>query len=408
MRGYWMLDHNLTPMWNILLLATCQLISATGSIVVVTLGGIIGARLSSNPAMATLPISIMVVAVASTTVPATMLMRAIGRRRGFTLASLSAATAVLLAVFALTTSSFPWFIAAAGLFGVNLAFTQQYRYAAAESVEPAFAPRAISLVLIGAIGGALIGPELIRLGEHFIASVQFAGTLAALAVLYLVQSMLFLFLRPLRGEHGEIHAVPGRPLSAIVRQPVFIVAVLGGTAAYGVMTLIMTATPLSMHINDGYSVEQTAHVIRTHVLAMYLPSLFTGFLIERLGIGRLMSSGAVALLCACAIGLQGQSVMHYTFSLVLLGVGWNFLYVGGTSMLTLTYSMSERFKAQAVNEFSVFGTSATASLLAGTVMYVYGWTTLVVVPLPLLLLILAGLYMVRRDARLRRLSPARS
>ena len=408
MRGYWMLDHNLTPMWNILLLATCQLISATGSIVVVTLGGIIGARLSSNPAMATLPISIMVVAVASTTVPATMLMRAIGRRRGFMLASLSAATAVLLAVFALTTSSFSWFIAAAGLFGVNLAFTQQYRYAAAESVEPAFAPRAISLVLIGAIGGALIGPELIRLGEHFIASVQFAGTLAALAVLYLVQSMLFLFLRPLRGEHGEIHAVPGRPLSQIVRQPVFIVAVLGGTAAYGVMTLIMTATPLSMHINDGYSVEQTAHVIRTHVLAMYLPSLFTGFLIERLGIGRLMTSGAVALLSACAIGLQGQSVMHYTFSLVLLGVGWNFLYVGGTSMLTLTYSMSERFKAQAVNEFSVFGTSATASLLAGTVMHVYGWTTLVVVPLPLLLLILAGLYVVRRDARLRRLSPARS
>jgi MFS family permease len=393
-------------MWNILLLATCQLISATGSIVVVTLGGIIGARLASNPALATLPISIMVITVASATIPATMLMRAIGRRRGFMLASLSSAAAVLLAIFALTASSFSWFMAAAALFGVNLAFTQQYRYAAAESVQPGRAPRAISLVLLGAIGGALIGPELIRLGQHFIEGVQFAGTLAALVVLYVVQSMLFLLLRPLRGEHEDKHMVPGRQLADIVRQPVFIVAVLGGTTAYGVMTLIMTATPLSMHINDGYSVEQTAHVIRTHVLAMYMPSLFTGFLIERLGIGRLMTSGAVTLLVACIIGLQGQSVMHYTSALILLGIGWNFLYVGGTSMLTLTYSMSERFKAQAVNEFSVFGTSATASLLAGTVMYLYGWSTLIVLPLPLLILILAGLYIVRRDARVRRLHPA--
>jgi MFS family permease len=394
---------------NILLLTTCQLISATGSIVVVTLGGIIGAQLSDNPALATLPISIMVVSVASTTIPATMLMRAIGRRRGFTLASLSAVTAVLLATYALAASSFAWFIAAAALFGINMAFTQQYRFAAAESVEPGYAARAISLVLLGAIGGAIIGPELVRLGEHAIAGVQFAGTLSALAILYLVQSLLFLFLEPLRGEHEDKHAASSRrPLGDIVRQPVFLVAVLGGTTAYGVMTLIMTATPLSMHINDGYSLEQTAHVIRSHVLGMYLPSLFTGFLIERLGISRLMTMGAVALVIACIVGLQGQSVMHYTFALVLLGVGWNFLYVGGTSMLTLTYSMSERFKAQAVNEFSVFGTSATASLLAGTVMHLYGWYTLVLVPLPFLLLILFGLYAVRRDTRLRRLSPARS
>ena len=391
---------------NILLLTACQLISATGSIVIVTLGGIIGARLSDNPALATLPISIMVVSVASTTIPATMLMRAIGRRRSFMLASLSAAAAVLLATYALTAMSFAWFIVSAALFGVNMAFTQQYRFAAAESVEPVYAARAISLVLLGAIGGAIIGPELVRLGEYVIADVQFAGTLSALAGLYLVQTALLLCLAPLRGEHDDRHAAPRRSLAEIVSQPVFIVAVLGGTTAYGVMTLLMTATPLSMHINDGYSLEQTAHVIRSHVLGMYLPSLFTGFLIERLGIARLMTTGAVALLVACVIGLQGQSVMHYTFSLVLLGVGWNFLYVGGTSMLTLTYSMAERFKAQAVNEFSVFGTSATASLLAGTIMHLYGWYTLVLVPLPLLLLILVGLYFVRRDARLHRLSPA--
>ena len=392
---------------NIILLTTCQLISATGSIVVVTLGGIIGANLSDNAALATLPVSIMVVSVASTTIPATMLMRAIGRRRSFSLSSLSAAAAVLLATFALRTSSFEWFIAAAALFGINMAFTQQYRYAAAESVEPGYAARAISLVLVGSIGGAIIGPELVRFGQHAIEGVQYAGTLFAVAALYVLQGALFFFLEPLKGEQNERHEAPQRALGEIVRQPVFIVAVLGGTIAYGVMTLIMTATPLSMHINDGYSIEQTANVIRSHVLGMYVPSLFAGFVIERLGISRMMAVGAAGLMAACVIGLQGHSVMHYTAALVLLGIGWNFLYVGGTTMLTLTYSMSERFKAQAVNEFSVFGTSAAASLLAGTVMHIHGWYTLVLLPVPLLLVILAGLYIVRRDSRLSRLSPAR-
>ena len=392
---------------NILLLTTCQLISATGSIIVVTLGGIIGSRLSENPALATLPISVMVISLAATTIPASMLMRAIGRRRSFSLASWSAVAAVLLATQAISVSSFGWFVVAAGFFGVNMAFTQQYRYAAAESVEPQFSARAISLVLLGAIGGAMLGPEILRAGDRFVADVQFVGALLVLAMLYVIQSGLFLLLQPLRGEYKDPHEAPGRPLREIVRQPVFIVAVLGGTAAYGVMTLIMTATPLSMHIIDGMPLEQTADVIRSHVIGMYLPSLFTGFLIERLGVTRLMTIGAMALMSACAIGLHGHSVMHYTIALLVLGVGWNFLYVGGTSMLTLTYAMTERFKAQAVNEFSVFGTSATASLLAGTVMHLYGWYTLVLVPLPLFLLILGGLYVVRGDSRLRRLSPAR-
>jgi len=392
---------------NILLLTTCQLISATGSIIIVTLGGIIGSRLSENPALATLPVSVMVISLAATTIPASMLMRAIGRRRSFSLASLSAVAAVLFATYAISISSFAWFVVAAGFFGVNMAFTQQYRYAAAESVEPKFSARAISLVLLGAIGGAIVGPELLRAGDYYVADVQFVGALLALAILYVIQSALFLLLQPLRGEYEDPHEAPGRPLREIVRQPVFVVAVLGGTTAYGVMTLIMTATPLSMHINDGLSLEQTAHVIRSHVIGMYLPSLFTGFLIERLGVARLMTIGALALMSACAIGLHGHSVMHYTAALLVLGVGWNFLYVGGTSMLTLTYAMTERFKAQAVNEFSVFGTSATASLLAGTVMHFYGWYTLVLVPMPLLLLILGGLYLVRDDSSLRRLSPAR-
>lgn len=391
----------LMPVRNLLILSTCQLISASGAIAMVTLGGIIGSGLSGNQALATLPVSVMVISVAATTIPATFLMRAIGRKLGSALASMSAALSASLAGYATYVSSFPMFVVAAALFGINMAFTQQYRYAAVESVEQKYASRAISIVLIGAIGGAFVGSELVKHAQFLIGNAPYSGTLVAVAVLYIVQSLLFLALGRLRGEEHGRSTQSHRSLAQIIRQPVFIVAVLGGTVAYGVMTLIMTATPLSMHINDGYSLEETANVIRGHVLGMYVPSLISGFLIERLGTVKMMSVGVAALLSAAMIGLQGQSIMHYWFALVLLGVGWNFLYVGGTTMLTLTYSMAERFKAQAVNEFSVFGTSATASLLAGTVMYYYGWYTLVLLPIPLLLLIVAGLFIVRRDPMVR-------
>jgi len=393
------------PLRNILTLLVCQLISATGAIVLVTLGGIIGAKLTLNPALATLPVSIMVISVAATAIPATVLMRKVGRKAGFAMASLCSVVSVLLAAYALTVSSFSIFIMAAGLFGINMAFTQQYRYAAAESVAPRHVPRAISFVLLGAIGGALVGPELVRYGQYFFPSVQYAGTLVALALLYCLQAALFLVLGPIRGDDADSHPKAQRPTADLIRQPVFLVAVLGGMTAYGVMTLIMTATPLSMHINDGFSLQETAQIIRSHVLGMYVPSLFSGFLIEKLGTVKMMSIGALALIVASLIGIQGHSYMHYWYALIALGVGWNFLYVGGTTMLTLTYSMNERFKAQAINEFAVFGTSATASLLAGTVIHLYGWYTLVWLPLPLLAMILLGLFMVRGDQLVRRLAP---
>ena len=387
---------------NLVVLFLCQLISSTGAIVVVTLGGIIGSSLSDNQALATLPVSGMVVVTALTTIPATMLMRAIGRKAGSALASLTAGGAVLLAAFAVYAQSFAVFIAAGATFGINMAFTQQYRYAAAESVEQRYTSRAISLVLLGAIGGALIGPELVTRLQFLIPEVPYLGTLVAVAVLYLTQALLFLSLGPLRSEDPSSVRLKARPLAEIVRQPVFIMAVLGGTMSYGVMTFVMTATPLSMHVHDGHSLEVTANVIRSHVLGMYVPSLISGFLIERFGTVKIMSVGGLALAASCLIGLQGQSVVHYWYALILLGVGWNFMYVGGTTMLTFTYALPERFKSQAVNEFCVFGTSAAGSLLAGTVIHFYGWFTLVTIPLPALLLVLIGLFRVRNDALVRR------
>lgn len=387
---------------NLIILVFCQLISATGSIVFVTLGPIIGANLTSNQAWSTLPVSLMVVAVAATTVPATMLMRRVGRRYGFVAASASAIVAVATAVWALQLESFAVFLVATLLFGINMAFTQQYRYAAAESVPARYVPRAISFVLVGSIGGALVGPELVKQGQLWVTDLPYVGTMLAVACLYGLQVLLFFFLQRTTIDDGPHVDKSSRALSDIVRQPVFLVAVLGSTAGYGLMTLVMTATPLSMTVNDGYSIEQTSNVIRAHVLGMYLPSLVSGFLIEKLGVIRMMVVGALALIATSIIGLQGHAFLHYWWALVLLGVGWNFLFVGGTTMLTYTYSVGERFRAQGISEFLVFGTSATASLLAGTVMFYFGWDRLLLIPLPILALVAAALIWVRKDRLLHR------
>jgi cyanate permease len=358
--------------------------------------------MTDNRALVTLPLSLMIVAGAATTIPATMLMRRIGRRYGFMLASCCAAFGMIVGLVALRQSSFMLFCLAAMMLGANTAFTLQYRYAAAESVRPEFVARAVSFVLLGPIGGAILGKEIAVRGQDWIDGTPYAGTMVALAVLFVVQALLLFVLREPTAHIDQETPQTDRPLGAIVRQPVFLGAVFGGVVAYGVMTLIMTATPLSMHINDGFSIEDTGSVIRAHVLAMYLPSLASGFLIERIGVIRLMIVGAVCIFATSLIGLQGHALMHYWWALVLLGVGWNFLYIGGTTLLTYTYSIAERYRAQAVNEFLVFGMSASSSLLAGTVMFYFGWTTLMVVPIPVLIAIIAALVYIRRDPLVRR------
>ena len=363
----------------------------------VILGGIIGSALSTNKAFATLPLSMMVITIAATTIPATMLMKKVGRRKGFALSSVSAAVALVLATLALKESSFLLFNIAAMIFGINMAFTQQYRYAAAESVESRYVPRAISLVLIGSIGAAFVGKELATRGQYWIADIQYAGTMILLSMMFVIQAILFFAMAPAKDYVDPGEPQSERSVGEIIRQPVFIAAVMGATAGVGLMTLIMTATPISMHINNGYSLEQTADVIQVHMLGMYVPSLFAGFLIEKFGVLRIMFIGALGLIATSIIGLQGHAVMHYWWALLLLGIGWNFLFVGGTTMLTYTYSMAERFRAQAVNEFLVFGASASASLLAGTVMYFFGWEKLMLIPIPLLMILCIVLIKVRSN-----------
>ena len=383
----------MAAMWNrnLVLLLLSQFIAVSGSVLIVTIGGLVGAALSPDPALATLPLSIMVVGTALATVFAAMLMRRSGRRIGFVVGAVIAAGAGFLAAYALYVDSFAYFCVGVGLYGVNNAFVQQYRFAAAESVVPAVASRAISLVLLGAIGGAFCGPLLATVGQYFIESHVYMGSMLAIGALHAMAIMLLLCLKEPVTVAGTLAQSTERALSTIVLQPAFVVAVLASVVGYGVMTLVMTATPLSMHVHDGLSLRDTAWVIQSHVLAMYVPSLFSGVLIARLGVVRVLSLGLLSMLATIVFGLMGHAVMDYWWSLVLLGVGWNFLFVGGTALLIDSYRPVERFKAQAVNEFSVFGVSAAGSLLAGTLIHSWGWNVVLWSTAPLLIGMLAVL-----------------
>ena len=369
---------------NLAILIGAQLCFTSGSVLLVTIGGIVGSRIAPSPNLATLPVSLMVLGTAAMTVPAAMLMQRFGRRFGFCGASVLGLVAALIGAEALGSDAFWGFAAAALGVGATLAFAQQFRFAAAESVTPERAGQAISLILLGSIGGALLGPELVARSALLDPERPFRFAMFALAGLHVLAGAMLALLREGQQVDAKVDEVPARPLAEVVRQPLFLTAVAGGVVGQGVMTYLMTATPVSMHVVEGHDISATAGVIRAHVVAMYAPSLASAVLIGRFGAQRMMAAGVFVMLLTIALGLSGREVMHYWWALVLLGIGWNFLFVGGTTLLVGTYRSSERFRAQAVNDFSVFGTSAMASLAAGSVMLAFGWITLLISALPAL------------------------
>ncbi len=387
------------PPRNLVLLFLAQAVFSSGSVVLVTVGGVVGSRIASAPGLATLPVSLMVIGTAATTVPASLLMERFGRRAGFGAASILAGLSALVAASAVGADAFVPFCAAAVGIGATMAFGQQLRFAAAESVAPARAGQAVSFILLGSIGGALLGGELAARSESVDPTHPFRFAFLGLAAAHVVALLLVSLLRPLgaarpsAGVAGEV-----RPLRDIVRSPGFALAVASGVVGQGVMTFLMTATPVSMHVLDGHGMAQTAGVVRAHVIAMYAPSLVSGLLISRLGTRRMMALGALVMLGCVAAGFAGHAVMHYGITLVLLGVGWNFLFVGGTTALVATYRPAERFRAQAVNEFSVFGAAAMASLLAGSLVLSFGWERVLLLVVPVLVAMLAILALSRRRA----------
>lgn len=369
---------------NVWVLVVAQSLMMSVSSLVVFAGGLIGTKIAPVEKLATLPVASMVIGTAASVVPVTMLMKKLGRRQSFLLIVFYSIVVASFVCYAIYVQSFSLFCAGTFLFGVTSACVMQFRFAAMESVPPHLIPDAASSVLLGGIAAAFIGPEVAVLGKNLF-EVEFLGSFILLAALFVLSFLVLLAFKNQKIDFNESTA-NSRPLKVIARQNVFWVAVLGAAVGYAVMSFIMTATPVSMHVMDGHSLHHTKWVIQSHILAMYVPSLFTAFIVNKLGVARMMILGLIAYLICIAIAYSGHHLENYWISLILLGVGWNFLFIGGTTLLPRSYQPNERFKVQAINEFIVFGTQAAASLTAGWIVYAIGWELMLLVTLPVILL----------------------
>jgi MFS family permease len=384
---------------NVVVLAICQALMMTCNSLLIAVTPLVGFVLVANKAMATLPIALQFLATMMCTLPASLLMKRIGRRAGFAISALIGATGAVQCTYAVLARSFVGLCAGVFLLGVFNAFGQYYRFAAADTATPAFRSRAISLVLAGGVVAAFAGPNLANWTRDLWGTV-FSGSYASLIVLY-AGSLLALFFLDIPREGGAEQAAGVRPLRTIARQPSFVVAVFGAMIAYGVMNVLMTSTPLAMH-RYGHSFSDTAFVIQWHVFGMFAPSFFTGHLINRFGILSIMGMGVVVIALCAGVNLFGTSVPHFWAALLLLGLGWNFLFVGATTLLTETYTVEEKAAVQGVNDLLVFATVTLTAASAGALHHTLGWQTVNVGVMPLLLLCFASvawLHVTRAPAR---------
>ncbi|MEX0809733.1 MAG: MFS transporter [Dongiaceae bacterium] len=356
---------------NVLILAVCLALNMTAVSIMVVVSALVGQMLAENKALATLPFSLQFIGTMAISIPASMLMQRWGRRFGFTLGAGIGVLAGAIMTVAIYLGDFWLFALGNALVGSANGVAQFYRFAAAEVSSLSFRPKAISLVLAGGVVSAFVGPELAKWSSDLLNPYIFAGCFVVVMVLGVAAIGLLQFLR-IPGLTAAQRREPGRPLRTIARQPKYIVSVIGGISAFSVMIMVMTATPLAM-VACGHAFEDAAFVIQWHALGMFAPSFVTGHLIARFGVRTIMLVG-VAMFAACiGVNLSGIDVFHFWLANVLLGVGWNFLFIGSSTLLTETYTPAERGKAQALNDFLVFGVVAVASFAAGALHSLVGW-----------------------------------
>src|SRR4051812_20175792 len=351
---------------TVLMLAGCQALAMTGASIVGATGAIVGNMLTPDKALSTLPIAVQMTGMMCATIPAAFLMARVGRRRGFWTGISFGMLGAAIATAAIFQGSFALFCLGTFFLGTNNGFTQQYRFAAAEIADEAFRSKAISLVLAGGVVSAVFGPETAIWSRDLFAPVLFAGCYAMIVGLCLAAAVLLYFVdlpKPLPPDLAR----RGRPLAEIAAQPAFIAAALAAMVGYGVMSLVMTATPIAM-LDCGHEFAAAAFVIQWHSLGMFAPSFVTGHLIGRLGLTRIMLTGTVLLLLCSFINLSGIATLNFWAANVALGVGWNFLFIGATTLLTRTYAGAEKGKVQALNDFLVFGTVTLSSFASGAML----------------------------------------
>ncbi|PCH52911.1 MAG: MFS transporter [Cellvibrionales bacterium] len=370
---------------NVWVLMCSQALTMSIASFLVFLGSIIGRQLAPDPSYATLPVAAFIVGSALATLPVILSMRKFGRKSIFIGCALLSACGSMLAIYGLAQQSFVLFVSAIVVMGLGLAAGQQYRFAAMESVSAEEMATAASRVLIGGIVAAFLGPEIAVLGKN-IFEVAYAGSFALLIGLTALAVLVLSFYKETVAveQTGDDNS---RSFSALLAQPVLWVALLSGLAGFAVMSLVMTATPLHMHFENGHSLVATKWVIQSHIVAMFLPSFFVPWLVRRIGELGLISLGAMAFLIMVIAVYSRYEFMNYWVSLVLLGVGWNFLFIGGTTLLPRAYQESEKFKVQAFNDFTIFGIQAVSALMAGWLLASYGWQTLLLVTIPVLSLL---------------------
>lgn len=363
---------------QVFLLATAQALFQTASVMVMTVGGLAGALVAPSAQLATLPIAAMFLGTAVSTIPASNWMARVGRRTGFVAGAAFGIAGGLVSAFGLFIGSL-WLLAGGTfLVGAYQGFAQFYRFAAGEVADEAFRPRAISLVLAGGVVAALLGPMIGKWGGPLMQT-TYVGSFLLLSLVSVLAATV------LAGLKVPAPAAPtgqaGRSLRAIVRQPGYMTALFGAATGYGVMILAMTATPLAM-LHHHHGIGDAATVIQLHVLGMFVPSFFTGSLIARFGVLPIMLAGVALLAGHVLISLTGVGFYSFAASLVVLGVGWNFLYIGGTTLLTTTYSAAEKARAQAANDMTIFAVGLLCSLAAAPLLQHLGWQQLNLVLLP--------------------------
>ena len=374
---------------NLSLLISSQVFGFTAANVTVFLSGIIGSQLSTIKSLATFPPSIYVVGIAISTIFAAKVMSIIGRRLGFVLASIGSSLACLLAAYSIFINSFIIFSFSCFLLGTGMAFIHQYRFAAAETVEKDKAPKAVSMLLLAGIVSAFIGITLANKTKDLISDHVYVGSYIALACLTIMPAIFLSFYKnsKITNKNNSTYSNV-RTYKEFVSDPKFLQAMVAATFGYVVMAFLMTATPISMHYVHKLSVDKVGLVIQFHVLGMFLPSLVTGNLIKRFGFSNIMYMGLFFYALTISLSLFEPTFINYFASLIFLGIGWNFLYISGTSLLVTTYNEQEKFKAQGFNDLIVFSATAIGSLSAGILISLLSWKIVNFMCIPFLIIIL--------------------
>ncbi|WGK60830.1 MFS transporter [Halopseudomonas sp. SMJS2] len=369
-------------------LAIAQALAGANSVVIYATGAIIGATLAPIEALATLPISIFVVGMAACILPTGRIARRYGRRASFLAGSACSVLAGLLAMLAVMLGSFWLFCLATFFGGAYAAVVLSFRFAAADCVEPEWRPRALSIVMAGGVAAGVFGPQLVTYTMHLWEPPMFAATFLAQALVAGLSAMVLAGVRLPMPTAAEIAG--GRPLIELVRQRRFIIAVICGAVSYLLMNFLMTAAPLAMRMS-GHTQEHANLGLQWHVIAMYAPSFFTGRLITRFGAGRIVTSGLVLIGASAAIGLAGIDIPHFWIMLILLGLGWNFGFIGASAMVLECHRPEEKTRVQALSDFIVFGTMAVGSFASGGLLTAHGWDTVLWVSFAPLILAVAAL-----------------